>query len=345
MKKPKKKKMKNLSRSMPNIKKLHEWAPKSISIDLLYRDNNLKGKGLGLDNPMRDNNYFLENKKINILRDEDLEFEKILFKEIDLGGFNLKIAPLLTKNEIEESNSSKKLEKLFLKEYQEICEKLPFNTHLSSFQENQQNYPSSCKLQNFNKNRYKDVLCNEETRFLFDSKKSNESREENLLENLDTRYINANHVKGSHSNNSNFIATQAPLLSTLEDFYQMIWESKSKIIISLTSLVEKNKIKMNRFWPPQESNFTISCFTISTKKEKEIGKDLFLRKLEIKNLETNESRIIQQIHFTSWPDHGITKDLEILLQIYSLQKKYQEKGKKEDLNGPIVPLFFLYFCS
>ena len=46
-----------------------------------------------------------------------------------------------------------------------------------------------------------------------------------------------------------YIATQGPLMNTTNDFWQMVWEQGSVIIVNLCRTVENGSIKCNQYWP------------------------------------------------------------------------------------------------
>ena len=80
------------------------------------------------------------------------------------------------------------------------------------------------------KNRYRGVFpFPEETRVKLSKKNVD-----------DEDYINANYVNGEvgEDNLRYYIACQAPLESTLEDFWRMIWEQECGVIVMLTPLIE-----------------------------------------------------------------------------------------------------------
>ncbi|CAG9817622.1 unnamed protein product [Phaedon cochleariae] len=89
----------------------------------------------------------------------------------------------------------------------------------------------SCKPHNINKNRYRDILPYDCSRVVLKNAPSGD-------------YINANFVTMSipTTDTSNvYIATQGPLPSTAEDFWQMIFEEECDLIVMLTTIVERGE--------------------------------------------------------------------------------------------------------
>uniref|UniRef100_A0A914S327 Tyrosine-protein phosphatase domain-containing protein n=1 Tax=Parascaris equorum TaxID=6256 RepID=A0A914S327_PAREQ len=82
-------------------------------------------------------------------------------------------------------------------------------------------------------------------------------------------FIHANWVKHELLEND-FICCQAPLESTVGDFWRMIWQEKVKQIIMLCSLFELGKMKCCQYWPPRVDDkmtfftITITCTLIDT---------------------------------------------------------------------------------
>jgi tyrosine-protein phosphatase 2/3 len=60
-------------------------------------------------------------------------------------------------------------------------------------------------------------------------------------------YINANHVKASYSN-KRYIATQAPIPATFNDFWRLVWEQDTRIIVMLTAESEGGQLKSHPYW-------------------------------------------------------------------------------------------------
>ncbi|VDK38445.1 unnamed protein product, partial [Dibothriocephalus latus] len=63
-------------------------------------------------------------------------------------------------------------------------------------------------------------------------------------------YINASYVD-SYSSRSAFIATQTPPAECLDDFWRMVWETGSCIIVQLDRRVE-DSVPDAPYWPTDE---------------------------------------------------------------------------------------------
>lgn len=64
-------------------------------------------------------------------------------------------------------------------------------------------------------------------------------------------YINASHVKAQYSNRR-YIATQAPIPATFNDFWRVVWEQDVRVIVMLTAESEGGQVKSHRYWSPGE---------------------------------------------------------------------------------------------
>ncbi|KAJ3647526.1 hypothetical protein Zmor_019398 [Zophobas morio] len=143
---------------------------------------------------------------------------------------------------------------------------------------------------NHHKNRYQNLTAFDDTRVIL---KDNDDD--------DSDYINANYVDG-YENAKAFIATQAPLKSTLSDFWCMLWQEKVTCIIMLTELVENGTVKCEQYWPNLDKKTRYGEILISTVSIKTFA-DYTIRELHVSRNE--ESRVVTHLQYTTWPDHGV----------------------------------------
>lgn len=92
---------------------------------------------------------------------------------------------------------------------------------------------------NIPKNRYTDVLCYDHSRVILSK----------LDGDADSDYIHANFVDGYKQKNA-FISTQGPLLKTTPDFWRMIWEQHTLVMVMTTRAMERGRPKCHQYWEP-----------------------------------------------------------------------------------------------
>ncbi|EMP42177.1 Receptor-type tyrosine-protein phosphatase epsilon [Chelonia mydas] len=103
-----------------------------------------------------------------------------------------------------------------------------------------------------------------------------------------------------------FIAAQGPKQETVNDFWRMIWEQKSAIIVMLTNLKERKEDKCYQYWPDQGC-WTYGNIRVSVE-DSIVLVDYTIRKFCIQSQLHDGSkvpRLVTQLHFTSWPDFGV----------------------------------------
>ncbi|KAA3680108.1 receptor-type tyrosine-protein phosphatase S [Paragonimus westermani] len=97
------------------------------------------------------------------------------------------------------------------------------------------------------KNRYANVIAYDHSRVVLQYTSPNDP---------DSDYINANYLDGYRKQNA-YIATQGPLPHTVNDFWRMVWEQRSAMIVSMTRLEERARVKCEQYWPGNGSSTVV----------------------------------------------------------------------------------------
>lgn len=191
--------------------------------------------------------------------------------------------------------------------------------------------------QNISKNRYKEIVPYDFNRVFI--------RKKNVTPSLGNDFINASHVQVSECS-TKYIATQAPLPDTFKDFWLMVYENRSPLIVVLSKELEGTVVKYQSYWPetvggslpfpedelcveliaenkhPLSCEITFAYFKISKTQSDKNFKDLF----------------VTQIRFEGWPDMGIPSHpskVTTLIEVFHSELNIS-KVKNYDAPGPPV---------
>ncbi|KAM6961597.1 receptor-type tyrosine-protein phosphatase R [Tautogolabrus adspersus] len=169
-----------------------------------------------------------------------------------------------------------------------------------------------------NKNRYKTILPNPHSRVILKSKSCND---------LLSSYINANYVRGYLGDEKAFIATQGPMVNTVNDFWQMAWQEESPVIVMITKLKEKNE-KCVLYWPEKRGIYGKVEVLVNSIRECE---HYTTRSLTLKC--GNQTRVLQHYWYTSWPDH---KTPDTTLPLLQLMADVETDRRTAASMGPVI---------
>eukprot|EP01018_Ginkgo_biloba_P003891 Gb_35518 [translate_table: standard] len=155
---------------------------------------------------------------------------------------------------------------------------------------------------NLCKNRYMDILPYDETRVVLNV--------EGRSLGSGSDFINANYIMNtSKLNLHNFIATQGPLPTTSEDFWEMILQHRSPVIVMLTQVTDKNHqiMKCADYFPLQErESRNYKRIRVFNKSLQISRNSIAIRVLEVMYKESDEPPLsVLHLQYTDWPDHGV----------------------------------------
>lgn len=159
-------------------------------------------------------------------------------------------------------------------------------------------------------NRYYNVLAYDHSRVI-------------IHHNEEELYINANLIKVPQAKRE-YILTQGPLQSTVDDFWLMVFEKESSTILMLCNCIESDRDKSWKYWPDKGETLILGD------KREGIGLEVCLddsednghyiiRTLTLTHVSSGVKRTIKQFHYIDWPDFNVPDSpdnfLEFLLEV------------------------------
>ncbi|XP_053287913.1 tyrosine-protein phosphatase non-receptor type 6 isoform X3 [Pleuronectes platessa] len=178
--------------------------------------------------------------------------------------------------------------------------------------------------ENKSKNRYKNILPFDDTRVVL--KDADPSV-------VGSDYINGNYVKNNLwelGDQKVYIACQGCLASTVNDFWQMVWQENTRVIVMTTREVEKGRNKCVPYWPDLQTTKEMGRYLVTFESERE-ATDYKVRVMEIALVDKpKKSRQVWHYQYLSWPDHGVPDEpggvLSFVTQVNSKQAEYPNAG-------------------
>lgn len=181
-------------------------------------------------------------------------------------------------------------------------------------------------LSNIELNRYHNVLAYDHSRALI-----TDPDDKDL-------YINANLVKVPGAGRE-YLLTQGPLPTTVDDFWLMVFQYNTSVIVMLCSCVENNRSKSWQYWPV-EVGHTMVLGDVREGLELEVShtgvEDMghyMVRNFVLTDLVTGEKRKIKHLHYLDWPDFNVPKSPKLFLEFL---QEFRESGAFLKSTGPPV---------
>ncbi|XP_053705314.1 tyrosine-protein phosphatase non-receptor type 11b isoform X5 [Synchiropus splendidus] len=151
------------------------------------------------------------------------------------------------------------------------------------------------KQENKSKNRYKNILPFDTTRVEI---------QESDPEVPGSDYINANYIRQpfhdegrSAEQGKVFIATQGCLQNTVVDFWKMVYQENTHVIVMTTKEMERGRNKCVRYWPDVHGTKEFGNVLVRNMEERP-AQDYILRKLEVTRLDRSEPEEVNRTQAT-----------------------------------------------
>ncbi|CEL02438.1 Putative Tyrosine-protein phosphatase 1 [Aspergillus calidoustus] len=172
-------------------------------------------------------------------------------------------------------------------------------------------------------------------------------------------YVNASYMKAEHSDRY-YIATQAPVPDTFNDFWRVVWEQDIRLVVSLTAEVERGQVKCHPYWksgtygPFHVNNFSKKYIPMepadSPQANSRSPMDSEKSAIVVRHFGLSHSgypfeplREVTQLQYPDWPDFGTTSQPRHLLQLIEQCDKVRTATANAAPGNPKRPV--LVHCS
>ncbi|ORX68488.1 receptor/non-receptor type protein-tyrosine phosphatase, partial [Linderina pennispora] len=159
-------------------------------------------------------------------------------------------------------------------------------------------------------------------------------------------YVNASYI--SYFDGPLYIATQGPLPDTVNDFWKMVWEHHSRVIVMLTKEFEGNRAKCHHYWPKTVGEtVTYDDIMVTWEAEAEHPDDssVVARRFAVSRPGESSGATVHVTHlqYVGWPDHGVPDNPLGVLRLRQLARRAQAESERQADSAPVVPM--IVHCS
>jgi protein tyrosine phosphatase len=129
--------------------------------------------------------------------------------------------------------------------------------------------------------------------------------------------------------------------NTVDDFWRMIWEQQSKVVLMLTHLFENGVEKCVDYLPPSE---VLDCHRLFgdfqvTLKKREVKDKYIISIVQLKNMVSNSWREVTHFWYLGWPEKGVPIEANSLIAFLIEARSYMKSAsidRKEVTNGNLT---------
>ncbi|KAG0164933.1 hypothetical protein DFQ28_007292 [Apophysomyces sp. BC1034] len=151
-----------------------------------------------------------------------------------------------------------------------------------------------------------------------------------------------------------YISTQGPMPDTFADFWQVVWEQNSRVLVMLTKEEEMNKIKCHRYWPSvvgQATSYGTLTVTLLSETVRPVGEAeddcIIIRQLLLARAGTTIRRKLTHLQYTGWMDFGVPDTpigtLQIVYTADEAQVLHEQQQAEDDDAVAVGPM--IVHCS
>uniref|UniRef100_A0A1A7Y8D4 protein-tyrosine-phosphatase n=1 Tax=Iconisemion striatum TaxID=60296 RepID=A0A1A7Y8D4_9TELE len=166
---------------------------------------------------------------------------------------------------------------------------------ISQRQAKHADYSTALKDGNAERNRARALMPVERSRVSLTASETNS-----------TGYINASYVMGHHCSKE-FVVTQTPLSSTVEDFWRLIWEHQTHTVVCLPDAPSQSeKRDCCVYWPSEDQPLSVDDFTVTCCGEEHVQlaneERLLIQDFTVESSQMDFVLVVRQFSAPCWPN-------------------------------------------